>query len=61
MRAKEIERFGPQAMGCDSFWVAARELTEPKWLVLVARAEQSERFGPKALDCNSFWVAARDL
>jgi hypothetical protein len=42
-------------MDCNAFWVAARELTEPKWLVVAARAKQIELVEEDALKCRDCW------
>jgi hypothetical protein len=60
LRAEQIERFGPKALGRDAFWVAARDLGKTEWDRLVLRAEQVEAFGPGAMGCDAFWAAARD-
>ena len=60
LRGAEIGAFGAKALGCDSFWVAARDSGEPEWKRLVGRAGQIEAFGLGALGCNALWVAARD-
>jgi hypothetical protein len=54
-RAEHIELFGPVAMGCDAFWVAARELDELQWLEFVARAEQVDLVEEDAHKCRACW------
>jgi hypothetical protein len=56
-RAEHIELFGPGAMGCDAFWVAAREQDELQRLefVDVARAEQVDLVKEDAHKCRACW------
>ena len=55
LRAEQIEAFGPGAMGCNAFWVAARDSDEPKWGVVVLRAKELELVEEDALKCRDAW------
>jgi hypothetical protein len=55
LRAKEIEAFGPGAMGCNAFWTAARDLKKPEWERLVLRAKEIELIEEDSLKCRDCW------
>jgi hypothetical protein len=42
-------------MGCNAFWVAARDSDDPKWGVVVLRAKEIELIEEDALKCRDAW------